>query len=170
MAFLKSEMSLVELNMEFTVKMIVYRIASKKHSDDLTGAGAAMYGGRWNKKGTPVLYTGESKEIALLETIAHTPPMFVPKLDIITLEIPDDSIKVIEHEELPPNWRIYPAPAILSEIGERWVNSAETIALKVPSCIIHSAKNVILNCRHIEYKKVKIIDKRNFKFDSRLVK
>ena len=150
--------------------MIVYRITGKKHSGDLTGTGAAMYGGRWNKKGTPVLYTGESKEIALLETIVHTPPMLVPKLDIITLEIPDNSITTIELKELPSNWALYPAPTILSEIGENWVENEETIALKVPSCIIHSSYNIILNCRHKDFGKVKLLDKRNFKFDSRLIK
>lgn len=150
--------------------MLVYRITSKKHSDDLTGTGAAMYEGRWNKRGTPVLYTGESKEIALLETIVHTPPMIAPQLDIITLDVPDDSIKTIEKEMLPSNWRNYPAPSVLSEIGEHWVFLAETVALRVPSCIIHSAYNVILNCRHIRYSDVKLMDKRNFKFDSRLIK
>lgn len=150
--------------------MIVYRITGKKHSDDLSGTGAAMYGGRWNKKGTPVLYTGESKEIALLETIVHTPPMIFPELDIITLEIPDDSITTITIKMLPSNWTTYPAPTILSEIGESWVNNEDTIALKVPSCIIHSACNLILNCRHKDFSKVNLIDKRNFKFDSRLIK
>jgi RES domain-containing protein len=150
--------------------MVVYRIAGKKHSDDLTGTGAAMYGGRWNKKGTPVLYTGESKEIALLETIVHTPPMIVPSLDIVTLEIPDNSITTIEIDMLPSNWTTYPAPTVLSEIGEQWINNAKTIALKVPSCIIHSAYIIILNCRHKAYRNVKLIDKKNFKFDSRLIK
>lgn len=150
--------------------MQVYRITGKKHSDDLSGTGAATYGGRWNKKGTPVLYTGESKEIALLETIVHTPPMIFPKLDIITLEIPDDSIKTLEIDMLPLNWATYPAPTVLSEIGENWVNESLTIALRVPSCIIHSAHNIILNCRHKEFYRIKLIDKRNFKFDSRLIK
>ena len=150
--------------------MLVYRITSTKHADDLSGNGAAIYGGRWNKKGTPVLYTGENKEIALLETIVHTPQMFIPKLDIITLEIPNDSITTLELDNLPTIWNNYPAPTVLSEIGEQWVFEAKTIALKVPSCIIHSSFNVILNCRHKDFDKVKIIDKRNFKFDSRLKK
>ncbi len=150
--------------------MLVYRITGKKHATDLTGKGAALHGGRWNKKGTPVLYTGESKEIALLETIVHTPPMLVPKLDIVTLEIPDDSITTIEIDALPPNWKSFPAPTILSEIGEAWIREAKSIALKVPSAIIHSASNLILNCRHIDYGLVKIIEIKNFKFDSRLVK
>ncbi len=150
--------------------MFVYRIAGKKYSDDITGTGAAKYGSRWNKKGTPVVYTGESKEIALLETHVHTPPIIIPKLDIVTIEIPDHSVTTIEIDKLPPNWKLYPAPTILSEIGERWVNKSKTIALKIPSCIIHSAYNLILNCRHPDFSGVKIVDIKNFEFDSRLVK
>lgn len=150
--------------------MLVYRITGKKYAEDFTGTGAAIYGGRWNKKGSPVLYTGENKEIALLETIAHTPPMLVPKLDILTIEIPDDSITEIKISQLPKNWKLYPAPSILSEISEKWIAEGSTIALKVPSCIIHSACNYILNCRHPEYSKVKLVERRNFEFDSRLKK
>ena len=148
--------------------MLVYRITGKKYASDISGTGAAIVGGRWNKKGTPVLYTGESKEIALLETIVHTPPMLVPDLDILILEIPDDSITEIKIEDLPKNWIDYPAPSILAKIGEDWVHNGKTIALKVPSCIIHSASNYILNSRHPEYKKVRLIDHKDFHFDSRL--
>lgn len=148
--------------------MIVYRITGKKYAGDLSGTGAAIYGGRWNKKGTPVLYTGESKEITLLETIVHTPPMLVPDLDILTLEIPDNSITEIKPEALPKNWTAYPAPSILAKIGEEWVKEGKTMALKVPSCVIHSARNYILNCRHPDYKKMKLIAHKAFHFDSRL--
>lgn len=148
--------------------MVVYRITSKKYAQDLSGTGAAIFGGRWNKKGTAVVYTGESREIALLETLVHTPPLMVPNLDIITLEIPDDSITAIKATELPKNWADYPAPSVLAEIGSRWIQKGETIALKVPSCIIHSASNYILNCRHPEFHRVKIIDHQPFRFDTRL--
>ena len=148
--------------------MIVYRITARKYAGDISGTGAAIYGGRWNKKGTPVLYTGENKEIALLETIVHSPPVFVPDLDILTMEIPD-SIAELDIKSLPKNWADYPAPTVLSEIAEDWVNEAKSIALKVPSCIIHSSHNYILNCRHPEYpSKVKIIEHKKFHFDSRL--
>jgi len=150
--------------------VIVYRITGTKHASDLTGTGAAMFGGRWNKKGTPVLYTGESKEIALLEIIVHTPPMLVPNLDVLKIEIPD-SISEITIKSLPKNWKDYPAPTILSELAERWIKEAKTIALKVPSCVVFSSHNYILNCRHPEYsKRMKILKHENFHFDSRLIK
>lgn len=148
--------------------MIVYRITGKKYAANLLGTGAALFPGRWNKKGTPVLYTSESKEIALLENIVHIPPMLIPDLDILKIKIPDDSITEIKTHELPPNWVDYPAPAILAEIGENWVNENVTIALKVPSCIIRSAHNYILNCNHPDFRKINILSHKDFHFDSRL--
>ena len=150
--------------------MIVYRITKSKHASDISGTGSALYPGRWNRKGTPVLYTGESKEIALLENIVNTPPMMTPQLDILTIEVPDHSITILESKDLPGNWAQFPAPTILSEIGQKWVDEAKTVALKVPSCIIHSSYNIILNCSHQDYAQVTILDQRKFHFDPRLKK
>ncbi|MGV8134897.1 MAG: RES family NAD+ phosphorylase [Mangrovibacterium sp.] len=148
--------------------MNVYRITGRKHAGDLSGAGAALYGGRWNKKGIPVLYTGESKEIALLETIVHT--TIIPSLDIVTIQIPDDSVSELTLKDLPSNWTRYPAPDILAEIAEKWILSNASLALKVPSCIIHSAHNYILNCKHPDYSKIEIVSRKNFNLDSRLIR
>lgn len=151
--------------------MIVYRITNSKRASDISGTGAALNPGRWNIKGTPVLYTSESKEIALLENIVHLPPMLTPTLDILTIEFPDDSITKFEINDLPTNWLHYPAPTNLSILGQMWVEEGKFLALMVPSCIIHSSFNVILNCSHRDYRsKVRIIDQRSFYFDSRLRK
>ena len=148
--------------------MIVYRITNRKRALDIHGTGAALYPGRWNKKGTPVLYTGATKEIALLENIVHVPPLIVPDLDILTIEIPDDSITELKVSDLPLNWSRYPAPIILAEIGNSWILKGETIALRVPSSIIHTSVNYILNCNHKDYKKVKVLEHSHFSFDPRL--
>lgn len=150
--------------------MKVFRITKSKRASDISGTGASLYPGRWNKKGTPVLYTGASKEIALLETIIHIPPMITPKLDILQLEIPDNSITELIVQDLPANWHQFPAPSILSEIGQKWIEAEKTLALKVPSSIIHSSHNFILNCKHPDYKLVRILSQNEFRFDSRLRK
>jgi len=150
--------------------MRVYRIAGRKYAYDLSGLGAALNGGRWNRKGTPVLYTGESREIALLETVVHTPPLLVPALDLLVLDIPDDSISEFNIADLPPNWIEYPAPAILAELGEAWLQEGRTIALKVPSCIVDSAHNYLLNPRHPEYQRVQLVEHSPFRLDKRLLK
>lgn len=150
--------------------MIVYRITKRKHASDISGTGAALFPGRWNQKGTPVLYTGESKEIALLENIVHAPPMIIPDLDILEIEIPDDSIFELKIADLPSNWANYPAPSILSEIGQEWVDKGSEISLKIPSCIIPTSHNYILNCQHKDFRIVKVITHEKFYFDPRLIK
>lgn len=150
--------------------MLVYRITKSKNAADLSGTGAAIYPGRWNKKGTPILYTGISKEIALLENLVHIPAMMMPEMDILTLEVPEDSITKIDIGRLPKNWFHFPAPTVLAEIGQEWVNENKYLAMQVPSAIVHSSWNVILNCSHPRYRDVRIVDHRRFYFDTRLLK
>ena len=150
--------------------MVVYRITKRTRANDLTGTGAALYPGRWNKQGTPVIYAGESKEIALLENLVHIPPMLTPELDIVTLEIPGDSITELKPDDLPSNWYRFPAPTVLSKIGQDWVDENESLFLKVPSSIIHSVSNYILNCKHPWFGSVKILEQKAFYLDTRLLK
>lgn len=149
--------------------MIVYRIVSDKHSNDLSGEGSAIYGGRWNSKGKPVVYTGGSIEIALLEVLVNiTTPQF-DNYNLVKIDIPDDSIYELRVTDLPKNWKNYPAPTEITMIGDKWINSNRSVALKVPSCIVPTAYNYILNCSHTYFKKVKIIDLTPFKIDNRLM-
>lgn len=149
--------------------MQVYRIAKRRHAQDISGTGSALFPGRWNVKGTPVLYTGENPEIALLEAIVHVPPLLIPTFDLLTLEIPDSILRWTAGD-LPSNWSQYPAPTILSEMGQQWIREGETLALQVPSCIVQTAHNFILNCRHPQYSEVKILDQKKFDLDPRLIK
>lgn len=149
--------------------MFVYRIVNSKHSSDLSGLGASLYGGRWNSKGKPVIYTGESVEIALLEVLANITIPNLNNYDLVKIEIPDNSIDELISEDLPKNWKHYPAPINITKIGDKWINSNKSVALKVPSCIIQTANNYILNFNHHDSKKVKIISTAPFKIDSRLI-
>lgn len=96
--------------------------------------------------------------------------MITPKLELLTIEIPDDSIAVISPSELPANWSHYPAPTVLSKVGQKWIDDRKTVALQVPSSIIHSSTNVLLNCLHPRYGEVRVLRQEKFRFDSRLMK
>ncbi len=149
--------------------MLVYRLTGSRYAEDLSGMGAAIFGGRWNKKGVPVLYTSESIALALLEVVVNTPPLLLPDLKLITLEISGGNIKDLPLASLPYNWYKYPAPSVLAEIADKFLQEESAMALKVPSCVVHQGYNYILNCRHKLFsKKVKLIKKEVFYFDPRL--
>ncbi|MEI6388525.1 MAG: RES family NAD+ phosphorylase [Spirochaetota bacterium] len=44
--------------------MKVFRIAKRDFIGDLSGEAARLFGGRWNKKGTSLLYTVPSRMLA----------------------------------------------------------------------------------------------------------
>jgi RES domain-containing protein len=50
--------------------MIVYRLGSARYPAN-DGLGASLYGGRWNHKGTSVIYTAASRALCALEVLAN---------------------------------------------------------------------------------------------------
>jgi RES domain-containing protein len=149
--------------------MRFFRLCNSAFADDLSGQGAAMYPGRWNRQGTAVLYCSEGPEIALLEILVNLPPMMTPELTLLTLEIPEDSVHVLSSAELPANWFHLPAPTVLALIGQEWIQAATHLALQVPSAVVHSANNVILNTRHPLMAELRVISKEPFYLDRRLI-
>ncbi|WP_373523084.1 RES family NAD+ phosphorylase [Aquiflexum sp.] len=148
--------------------MLVYRLSKSKYADDLSGTGAAIAGGRWNKKGRAVLYCSEAPALALLEIVVNIPPMFQSDLQLLTLEIPDVKVKLIERDRLPENWFHYPAPRILAEIAEEYYRDQELLGLKVPSAVFHQQYNILINPMSKHFHKIKVISSEPFVFDPRL--
>lgn len=71
--------------------MIVFRLSKSTYTADLSGKGAEMSGGRWNSKGTAMVYTSQSKALCTVEIAVHTPLGNLP-LDytLVTISIPDE--------------------------------------------------------------------------------
>lgn len=139
--------------------MIVFRIAQKKYIDDLSGKGAKLFGGRWNYKGNPVLYCASTSSLAILEILVHTDIDLLPNLNLYIAElyIPDNSFKTITEDELPQNWKSFPAPDKLKSIGHQWIEKNEFLNLGVPSAVNPLEWNFMLNCKHTEFQEVKTI-------------
>ena len=150
--------------------MFVYRIAKKKYIRDLSGIGARLYGGRWNRKGIGIVYTSESRALALVEFLVNIPFSMLPsKLCIATVEI-NDKIRPVEITlgDLPKNWRIFPASEELAEIGSKWAVSSKSLALRVPSAVVPHEFNILLNPSHQEMKNVTIANVEGLEMDKRL--
>lgn len=137
-----------------------------------TGVGAESSGGRWNSRGVRMVYASANLSLAALELFIHVEPRMVPN-DLISLRasIPATaSVRRVHEEELPANWHVYPAPTALQELGSAWVNSAESLALLVPSAANPEESNVLLNPQHHEMADVHIHPPKPFRFDPRMFK
>jgi RES domain-containing protein len=152
--------------------MRVWRICKAAHAATaFSGEGARLYGGRWHRRGTRVVYTSESRALAALEQLVHLgrsplPPGFV----CFAVDIPD-ALRVprIEPHELPAHWYRNPAPPELADLGTRWVASGRSAALQVPSAVVRGEHNVLLNPAHADFARLRIGRPQPFELDPRLL-
>jgi RES domain-containing protein len=149
--------------------MLLYRLSNKQYIRDLSGRGAHRYGGRWNEKGVSMLYTSEHCSLAVLEYLVHTPHNLLPEeISLLKLFVPDELfISTMSEKQLPANWRQYPAPDSLAEIGTKWIDEAKAVGLKVPSVLVPEEWNILLNPALPNFNKVRIDSVQPFKIDSR---
>lgn len=151
--------------------MQVYRIGKCNYIDDLSGNGAALYGGRWNSVGTKVLYTANSAALAMLEALVNLPNFKI--LDpycLLIIEIPENSTKEMAIKDLPSGWNAMPSPEGLKALGDAFIRERKYVALKVPSAVMPLEVNYLLNPLHSEFSAIKIIKRDTIEFDKRLLK
>lgn len=150
--------------------MVVWRLALKKHAAP-DGEGARRYGGRWNKSGTPVVYTSGTLSLAALEYLVHVDSDILPDgLVSIRATIPDSlKIELLETSNLPVEWKDRIIPVGLQQLGTDWANNGKSAVLKVPSVVIEHEFNYVLNPRHPEFSKITWGPPVGFCFDPRLL-
>ncbi len=151
--------------------MTVYRITKTQYADDLSGQGAYLYGGRWNKPGTYALYTSEARSLALLELLVHFNSKAALKQNyvFIQLSIPSDHMITIpasvlgNHSNLLNNENLW-------RITNQHFFEKQCHAIRVPSVIIPDEYNIILNPLHPDMQKVKSIKSQPVLMDPRLLR
>jgi RES domain-containing protein len=149
--------------------MIVYRLSKGKYHRNLSGKGAEMYGGRWNSKGTALLYTSQSRALTFAEISMHIPFGVVPKdYFLVTIQIPDKApILELAETDLPINWRSNPHLDSTQQIGDNFATALKYLVLRVPSAVVPQESNYLINPLHPTMKEVTIADVELFEFDSR---
>jgi RES domain-containing protein len=129
-------------------------------------------GGRWNHPGTPVVYTSGSLALACLEVFVHVSPSEAPgDLVSVAAEIPDGlPITRVSVTQLPAEWRRYPPPESLAELGEDWVRRRRTAVMMVPSVVVPPESNYVLNPGHEDFRRIRVARPEPFRLDERLWK
>lgn len=145
--------------------MVVARVTKAKHAD-LTGKGAELYGGRWNTKGRPVLYTSSCGALAALEFLAHVEEDEIPDpMVLLRIEVPD-AYFTNEHMDQA---RIPADPSHFKKLGDEWLTESKKPLLRLPSLLVPDQWNLLINLQHALASLIKIRDTTRFAFDPRLL-
>lgn len=152
--------------------MRVFRLSREKYAKDLSGKGAAIFGNRWNSKGVEMLYTAESRALAMAEVLVHLSLAALPDdYMMIEIDIPDFiQVELLDCNSLGENWNTNPLDPQTQALGDVFIRSNEKCGLKVPSAVVKGDFNYLLNPNHPEIDKIKIKSVTEFPFDKRVFK
>jgi RES domain-containing protein len=144
--------------------MRAWRIGKARDLNELTGAGAALYGGRWNHPDHPALYLGLSAAGCALDTImlaGHVPCL---PLKLVELQLPDDPALYAEpsRAQLPPGWDALPADKAGMDFGTAWLERTEQLGLILPSATTDHTRCLMINPKHPAMAQVKVVQASDF--------
>lgn len=146
-----------------------YRLVEDKHSRTaFDGEGARLFGGRWNSKGTPVVYTSDSLALCCLEILVHLPSYDFLKT-YVYMKVLFDS-KLVSDAKVVDGWDARPVSRISQSIGDKWVKEGTSAVLRVPSVIVPDGDNFLINFSHPDANRIKISDPISLDVDPRFKK
>ncbi len=144
--------------------MICYRVTPAPFATSLEGTGARRYGGRWNAKGTSVLYTSNSTALCLLEILVNVRQTYLPAYHRMVIEVPDTLLDPAEPAFFAQTERS-------REYAERWIRQGRFAALRVASSVLATSQdafNILLDPNHPEFARVRLLESAPLGIDARL--
>ncbi|MEK7859977.1 MAG: RES family NAD+ phosphorylase [Chloroflexota bacterium] len=149
-----------------------WRIVKARHAANaFDGEGARIEGGRWNSPGRPGVYTSQSAALSALELLVHLGRgSILSAYVLIPCSFEDALVSRLDRARLPKTWRSYPAPPELQMIGDEWLRSGTSAVLDVPSAVIETDSNYLLNPQHCDFAAIRRAGARPFEFELRLLK
>ena len=147
-----------------------YRIVREPYSrTPLDGEGPYRFGGRWSSPGARIAYMAEHLSLAMIEYFVHIEANDPPKdLVGVAADIPDSvSRMVLTPRKLPLNWRQIPPPPSLAAIGDSFVTERKSAVLVIPSALVTSESNWLINPLHPEFPAIQVRPAEPFHYDAR---
>ncbi len=154
--------------------MVLWRIAAdtaQYEAHDLSGKGAEASGGRWNRAGTPMLYTSTSRALACLETVVHLAAESLPlNRYLVKVTVPMAAWKAAKVVDPAKHvgWDAEPAGKTSLDWGTAWAGAKTTLLARVPSIIVPEEQNVLINPVHPDLASVRAVKVRKWLYDAQL--
>lgn len=151
--------------------LTVWRLLAARFANSaFSGDGARLYGGRWNRKGIPMVYTAGSQSLAMLEMLVQDEPLRARYVMILATLPRNLKIERITPDDLSADWRNPRAREQLQAIGTDWARRRSSPVLAVPSVVIPTESNYLLNPLHRSFARIEIGKPQEFVTDLRLIR
>jgi RES domain-containing protein len=128
----------------------IVRIVHRKYAQEpFSGKGGLVAAGRWASKGQLVSYASESLALAALEKIAGAGRMRrLTEMVYVTAQLNEAAIHAPPKDRFPEGWDRRPPGDPSRDLGDRWLASRESVALRVPSVVVPDGWNYVINVGH----------------------
>ena len=147
-----------------------WRVIKERYAEEaFTGEGSRLYGSRWNRPGTRLVHASQSLSLATLEILVHLQESG-PLAAYVTfqVEFPEESVTELDASVLPAHWRNSPAPRETRSLGDAWIRGRASAVLRVPSAILPTECNYLLNPAHEDFASLKVHAPQRLDVDSRV--
>lgn len=152
-----------------------WRIVNETRRDAaFDGDGARLFGGRFNSRGAPMVYTSTALSLAMLELLVHVDQARPLARHVAISVLLDESLlRFVDPPELPEDWKRPVTPSTTQRLGDLWIESNASVALAVPSVLLPERMfgvehNILVNPRHKRFSSIEIGRPQPLPFDDRL--
>ncbi len=150
----------------------VWRITAPAYADTaFSGEGARLWGGRWGSPGHRLVYASGSLALATLEVLARANDRRRLRGYLaVSATLAERHLEIVEAATLPTGWDARPYTAVSQRIGDQWLEAGRSLALRVPSVVVPSEWNVLVNPAHPAFGEVAVGVPIAAPFDPRLLR
>jgi RES domain-containing protein len=111
-----------------------------------------------------MLYSSSSLSLACLEILVHIKQPHLPNdYAFARFDLPEALVLTHDAADLDNE-------DICAEIGTRWIETGDHLALRVPSVIVPIESNILFNPQHPDFRHLSVSEPSDFAFDLRLLK
>ena len=117
-------------------------------AEAFSGKGGLIASGRWHSTGRAVVYASQSEALAALEVLVHLqrPHTIAPFLRW-EIDIPERYISTAS--DLAYDW--HESIRGTRALGDAWLSKGSSLALVVPSILVSSERNCLINPAHPKF-------------------
>lgn len=114
-------------------------------------------------------FASSSEALAALEYLVHLGERrLADDVVLVVADIEAALVERLDRRKLPRDWDVSPPGIATQRLGDAWLASMKSVALRVPSVIVANEENVLINSRHPDVGRIKILSVENWKLDPRL--